>query len=123
VTELRTPADDRITHERGLSEGARNSTILRFAEGLKEKINVNNGSLDFQDLRSELQRFGELTGESARKGETTASETAKKIFAAGRADLDAAAASGDPARPAVGALKEFNPPIARDRARRSSRIS
>lgn len=109
MAKMASTLDDMITHERNLTKGATQDTsVLRMAQALRDKINAGGGSLDFQDIRNEVSRLGAMTGIAARKGETTQSEAAKRIFAAARDDFDAAVAQGQPGRPAVEALKEFN---------------
>lgn len=93
-------ADDIIAKEMALPEGARNETALRIARGLAEELrtgtqtqgpqNIGQGGkrLPFQEFRDWLQRYGEMTGEAKRKGETITSETSSKIYRAAQADLD-----------------------------------
>lgn len=76
-----------VSAEEALPPGARNDRAIEIAKGLDEYL-TQHPRLGFQDFRDVLQRYGAMTGEAKRKGETLTSETASKLYRAAQQDLD-----------------------------------
>lgn len=105
--QLRAAAEALHTTEAGLSKGLANEEISRVAKGLVNLIDQHNGEVPFQVLRAELRRIGDRVGGTKMAGGETHGAY-KHLFRTGYDDLEAAAAGGNPAMPAVTALKEAN---------------
>jgi hypothetical protein len=87
TTNLRKAAQDLIAAEGKLPQGSRNTRALEIAEGLETYLSTRP-RLEFQEFRSVLQRYGAMTGQAKRQGETLTSEAASKVYRAAQQDLD-----------------------------------
>jgi len=109
ATQLRAAAEALAKTEAGLSAGMKNDEINRVAQGLVNMIDQHGGNVPFQTLRAELRRIGDRS-KSFASGSTGGEQQGayKHLFRTGYDDMEAAAASGNPAMAATQGLKEAN---------------
>jgi len=105
---LRAAAEKLASTEEGLTPGLANDEIRRVARGVVDFIDQHAGEVPFQTLRAQLRRIGDRTGSMGGSTPDEVRGAYKHLFRTGHDDLEIAAAKGNPAMPAVQALKEAN---------------
>ncbi len=98
-----------VDQESGLSAGLANEDTKKVAQGIVQALSAHGEDAPFQFLRGEMRRIGDRIGTLSGGGASGEALGAyKTLRGAMLDDLERAAAQGNPAMPAVQALKEAN---------------
>jgi hypothetical protein len=106
MTNLQKASGQLLSKEEQAAAGLKLPNVSKTAEGLAESAGLEGG-MPFQDIRVNLRRVGDKIRETREAGGEEHGAY-KTLFKSMMDDLDAAVASGNPAQPAVQALKAAN---------------